>query len=194
VENLINCPSCGGETPANVTVCLRCFTNLESSTSSSPAGDVGHPPADTGPAERPDVVPSTVPAPATAAPDQPRADDDEDLPSYAEPASDEDIPDDAAGLLFPWGWLPVEPGNPLQVGRGGANPVPGFEAHQNLSRLHARIERTEGGLSVTDLQSTNGTFLNGRRLTPGVPTEARPGDLLRFAATLEAIVDEGSEE
>ena len=188
MEDLITCPSCGGQTPADVTVCLRCFTNLESVT----------PPAT-----------STLPVASatTAAPDDAAAGEpDDDQPGDDEPEDDEpedahdggfdseDDGEDGPGLLFPWGWQPVAADTPLEIGRGTRHPIAGVVAHGNISRLHARIERTGGGLSVTDLASTNGTFLNGRRLPPNVPTEAEPGDLIRFAGTLEAIVDEGVDE
>ena len=35
-----------------------------------------------------------------------------------------------------------------------------------VSRIHARIERDEEGLWITDCRSTNGTWHNGRRLPP----------------------------
>jgi len=36
--------------------------------------------------------------------------------------------------------------------------------HETVSRSHARLRREEGGWSVTDLRSSNGTFLNGERI------------------------------
>jgi pSer/pThr/pTyr-binding forkhead associated (FHA) protein len=46
-----------------------------------------------------------------------------------------------------------------------------------LSRQHARLTPTGSFLLVKDLDSTNGTFLNGERITQG---RAKPGDKLRF--------------
>ena len=177
MEDLITCPSCGGQTPADVTVCLRCFTNLESVTQ-PPASPVPSAPWNT---HEPDDADDE---PGDAAPDDEPDDADDDAVDG----------EDGPGLLFPWGWQPVDAGTPLEIGRVTRNPIPGVAAHGNVSRLHARIERTDAGLSVTDLDSTNGTFLNGRRLPPNVPTTAEPGDLIRFAGTLEAIVDEGIDE
>ena len=48
----------------------------------------------------------------------------------------------------------------------------------NVSRLHARLERTEEGLVVEDLGSTNGTWLHGQRIKGRTLVE--PGDDLRF--------------
>jgi ABC transport system ATP-binding/permease protein len=45
-----------------------------------------------------------------------------------------------------------------------------------VSRLHCRITARAGGLDVVDLKSTNGTFVNGRRI--GTATLAA-GDTLR---------------
>uniref|UniRef100_J3NAZ5 FHA domain-containing protein n=1 Tax=Oryza brachyantha TaxID=4533 RepID=J3NAZ5_ORYBR len=49
-----------------------------------------------------------------------------------------------------------------------------------VSGAHARLEKKEGRLLVTDLDSTNGTYINERRLTPGFPTPIDPGSLLIF--------------
>ncbi len=37
-------------------------------------------------------------------------------------------------------------------------------ADETVSRQHARLDRREGGWTVTDLGSRNGTFVNGRRV------------------------------
>jgi pSer/pThr/pTyr-binding forkhead associated (FHA) protein len=46
-----------------------------------------------------------------------------------------------------------------------------------VSRLHCRIDATDDVLTVTDLASTNGTFVNGERI--GART-VREGDHLRI--------------
>ena len=45
-----------------------------------------------------------------------------------------------------------------------------------LSRRHARITRTETGFTLTDLGSTNGTFINGNPLPPDTPHRLIGGD------------------
>jgi serine/threonine protein kinase len=45
-----------------------------------------------------------------------------------------------------------------------------------VSRRHARIFPGEGGFYVEDLDSANGTMLNGRWLVPSTPARLHPGD------------------
>lgn len=46
---------------------------------------------------------------------------------------------------------------------------------RGVSRNHARLHVDDGKLYITDLGSTNGTFLGGERLEPHVPTPLRKG-------------------
>ena len=57
-------------------------------------------------------------------------------------------------------------------------PEGGLE--EGVSRRHARIFLDEGQLAVEDLDSTNGTFLNGSRLEPYVSRPLYDGDVLRL--------------
>ena len=61
-------------------------------------------------------------------------------------------------------------------------------AMQAVSRQHARIDKTAHGYSITDLDSRNGTFVNGQRLGRG-PAPLRDGDeiVVAGAATLHFI-------
>lgn len=51
-----------------------------------------------------------------------------------------------------------------------------------VSRLHLRLDREEGECWVTDLNSTNGTTVNGRLLEANESAPLRPGDELVIAA------------
>ncbi|MFN3682324.1 MAG: FHA domain-containing protein [Fimbriimonadaceae bacterium] len=66
----------------------------------------------------------------------------------------------------------------MELGRD----VPGspLVADPMASRRHAVLEPAPGGLSVLDLGSTNGTFLNGQRVSHAV---AKAGDVLRLGGT-----------
>ena len=51
--------------------------------------------------------------------------------------------------------------------------------HQGISKLHCAIAKTDGLLFVRDLGSTNGTKVNGQRVTRGA---LLPGDELAFGS------------
>jgi pSer/pThr/pTyr-binding forkhead associated (FHA) protein len=74
-------------------------------------------------------------------------------------------------------------GEPVRLGRHEPGAVgEGLGACPNVSRLHAQLELRSEGVIVTDLGSTNGTFVGESRLEPGVPTEVSANTTLRFAA------------
>lgn len=50
-----------------------------------------------------------------------------------------------------------------------------------VSRIHARLEYHQGGYYVMDLDSRNGTYLNGLRLVPREQVQIRNGDRIAFA-------------
>ncbi|KAM0877417.1 hypothetical protein ACQ4PT_035546 [Festuca glaucescens] len=50
-----------------------------------------------------------------------------------------------------------------------------------VSGVHARLEKKkDGSLVVTDMNSTNGTYINERKLVPGFPVAVNSGSLLIF--------------
>ena len=55
----------------------------------------------------------------------------------------------------------------LTLGRDGANDI--IIDHPLASRRHARLEHDENGYFVRDLESTNGTYLNGDRIEGAHP-------------------------
>lgn len=67
-------------------------------------------------------------------------------------------------------------GSKLTVGRLGDNEVQLDEG--SVSSHHAEIEAGEAGAVLRDLDSTNGTFLNGEQITGGVPLHE--GDEIYF--------------
>ncbi|KAF7153241.1 hypothetical protein RHSIM_Rhsim01G0197200 [Rhododendron simsii] len=56
-----------------------------------------------------------------------------------------------------------------------------------VSGVHARIEKKDGVLLVTDLDSTNGTFIGEKRLKPGVAAPMSSGSYITFGDTNLAI-------
>ena len=51
-----------------------------------------------------------------------------------------------------------------------------------VSRLHAVIKRKEHRAMVMDLSSSNGTYINGRRIPPDVEETLRHGDIVALGA------------
>ncbi len=52
---------------------------------------------------------------------------------------------------------------------------------RNVSRFHAKLEQEGEKFYLADLNSTNGTFINGRRLLPNEREQVELGDLISFA-------------
>ncbi|GHO88778.1 FHA domain-containing protein [Dictyobacter formicarum] len=66
---------------------------------------------------------------------------------------------------------------------GGVKPevdLSNFDGADTVSRLHAAIERSGNSYTLTDLNSTNSTRINGKRLEPDTPTPINDGDTLQF--------------
>ena len=53
------------------------------------------------------------------------------------------------------------------------------------SEFHLRLVSQEGALTVSDLGSTNGTYVNGRRIT--TPTTLQRGDALQVGKTVMEV-------
>jgi FHA domain-containing protein len=68
----------------------------------------------------------------------------------------------------------------LTIGRGPANDVP-LPDDEYASTRHVRIEPRRDGIWVEDIGSTNGTFVNGIRLTR--ERRLAPGDVVRVGET-----------
>ena len=69
---------------------------------------------------------------------------------------------------------------PLTVGRGANNVLP-LDGDEYASTRHARFEPRRDGVWVEDMGSTNGTFVNGIRLTR--ERRLTPGDVVRIGET-----------
>lgn len=60
--------------------------------------------------------------------------------------------------------------------------VDGYIKEKTVSRIHAEIKQEGGECFLTDLNSTNGTYLNGKRLNTNETVKLTKGDEIRFAA------------
>jgi hypothetical protein len=84
----------------------------------------------------------------------------------------------------------ARPGSGYLIGRSeqGGDPTPGLDLaafegwRRGVSRRHARLQHDSKNttLLITDLDSTNGTYLNERQLTANTPTRLRDGDMIRL--------------
>ena len=69
---------------------------------------------------------------------------------------------------------------PLTIGRSHDNDV-SLDADEFASSRHARVEPRRDGVWLEDVESTNGTFLNGAEVNR--PRRLKPGDVIRVGET-----------
>jgi diguanylate cyclase (GGDEF)-like protein len=69
-----------------------------------------------------------------------------------------------------------------RIGRATENPVQLAEA--TVSRVHAQIREEHGRAWLTDLGSTNGTYVNNERLHPYEVTFIRDGDRIQLGSSV----------
>lgn len=77
---------------------------------------------------------------------------------------------------------------PVVIGRAAEADI--SVAAEEISRRHALVKPTADGLSVEDLGSSNGTYINGKRVQQGF---LKPGDELRLDAVRLILVAPGME-
>jgi adenylate cyclase len=73
------------------------------------------------------------------------------------------------------------------IGRGLDNSIVVEDDARSLSRHHAEIQVTDKGLYVTDLNSSNGTFVNQIKI---IQQKLNHGDLVQFGSVVFRLVDE----
>jgi pSer/pThr/pTyr-binding forkhead associated (FHA) protein len=78
----------------------------------------------------------------------------------------------------------------IVLGRGGSSNMPDIDLLTDqgvllgVSRKHAVIRRTSDGYYLSDLNSTNGSWLNGKMLVPDQPYRLHSGDQVRLGQLL----------
>ncbi|MCC6313613.1 MAG: FHA domain-containing protein [Thermomicrobiales bacterium] len=80
------------------------------------------------------------------------------------------------------GQVVLIPRQPAAIGRAPENDV--VVLGEDVSRRHARIEWDPDGARLVDLGSTNGVFVNGRRVAAAI---IRPGDEVRFGSVAARV-------
>jgi pSer/pThr/pTyr-binding forkhead associated (FHA) protein len=94
-------------------------------------------------------------------------------------------------LSFPTGNVEVPAGTSLLLGRDPAESLvaAAFASYENVSRRHATVTMDDSGhATIRDENSTNGTFVNGDRVLPGIAARLADGDIVRLAADVTAEV------
>jgi two-component system, cell cycle response regulator len=80
--------------------------------------------------------------------------------------------------------------NPQAIGRGSECEIPILD--ESLSRKHAEVFKNGAGQHcIRDLRSTNGTFINGRKLLPGKATEMKDGDFVKLGNIIFKFIAKG---
>ncbi len=199
---MIKCSECGYENMDGLDYCDGCGAKLAADASAA-AGAAPETPEPEKPAET--AAPETPPAEAPKASEAPTGEikPETEKPAEAPPAAPAAAP--AAfkdKLKVVRGGrkdheFPLEEGNNL-VGRWdpetGSFPEVDLDADDpeaKISRKHALIRVADGKITVEDIGSLNGTYVNrGARLQPGNPVELKSGDEIIIGKTfLKLTID-----
>ena len=79
---------------------------------------------------------------------------------------------------------------PQAIGRGSECEIPIFD--DSLSRKHAQVFKKGGApYCIRDLGSTNGTFVNNRKLLPGKANEIKHGDFIKLGNIVFKFIAKG---
>src|SRR5215467_1649913 len=203
---MIKCSECGYENMDGLDYCDGCGAKLSAADASAPAAGAAAPEAPAAapeaekPAEAPPPAAESKPSEAPTGEIKPA----EGAPAEAAaPAAAAVVAAFRARLKIVRGSprreqeFPLEDGNNL-VGRWdpetGAFPEVDLDADDpeaKVSRKHALIRIAEGKITVEDIGSLNGTYVNrGSRLQPGTPVELKTGDEIIISKTfLKLTVD-----
>ncbi len=74
------------------------------------------------------------------------------------------------------------------VGRYSVDFFQKMNNYKLISRLHFQVLYKEGKWFIRDLESTNGTFLNTKKLEPDKDYEIKKGDVINIAGIVDFIV------
>jgi predicted component of type VI protein secretion system len=137
----------------------------------------------------PVVVPDAV-SPMTMAPREDLQPQKESTPYFAADVATR-LPSQnvqtAFALMLSGGQMLRLPGTsaPINLGRAPDNHL--VLPDSVVSSSHASLRVVDGHLSIFDLDSTNGTFVNGVKIPPHLPYALEPGDQIRFG-NIETVV------
>jgi FHA domain-containing protein len=200
---MIKCGECGYENTDGLDYCDGCGAKLSTDGASAATGEAAAPPKSEDSAEQPaaEQAPSSEAPTGEIKPEAAPAESPAPAPSEA-PAAPAAVPQFKARLQIVRGGrkaqeFPLEEGNNL-VGRWdpetGAFPEVDLEQDDpeaKISRKHALIRIEGGKITVEDIGSLNGTYVNRQpRLQPGTPVELKSGDEVIIGKTFLKLVVE----
>ena len=175
---LLRCTLIGAPARADASpVQVQAATAVWKPDSAAVASPLARPPAPAGAAAVPPPAPAVQAAPRAASPP----------PGAVTPAR-ASIDRSPSAVLS----LPVRQ---LRIGRAADNDV--VVSDLSVSRYHAELRRTSrGGYEIVDLDSHNGTYLNGQRVTAAPVTETDligvgPATFQRVGEQLQEFLDTG---
>ena len=208
---MIKCSECGYENMDGLDYCDGCGAKLNAA-AAAPAAGASAPaaPAEAPPAEAPKAEAAPAPAaeaPATEAPKSEAPTGELNQPAAA-PAPAPSAQPAGAVAAFKAKFtvvrggrkgqeFPLEDGNNL-IGRWdpetGSFPEVDLDADDpeaKISRKHALCRIENGKITVEDIGSLNGTYVNrGQRLQPGSPADIKNGDEIIIGKTFLKLVVE----
>jgi pSer/pThr/pTyr-binding forkhead associated (FHA) protein len=155
----LTCPACAAQVGLTDLICFTCGANL-------PKVRLAQ--------ESDDSIPVTV-AQKTIAPDR----------------AGRSISSTVLQISFPAGNVEVPAGTSVLLGRDPAESLvaAAFDGCENVSRRHSMVLVDDAGhATIRDEGSTNGTFVNGDRLLPGIDVRLVDGDTVRLAADVTGKV------
>ena len=74
------------------------------------------------------------------------------------------------------------PGHSVTLGRDASRCALALSQYPSVSAVHCRLDIGDHSVTVTDLNSSYGTFVNDNQLLPNRPVVARAGDTVRLAS------------
>ena len=87
------------------------------------------------------------------------------------------------------GEFPLDEGREIVIGRSSELDMVLVE--EMVSRKHARIQMKNGAVSIEDMGSTNGTFVNGEKITKA---QLKEGDRILIGTSILKVVSVGASE
>src|SRR3982751_4165787 len=74
------------------------------------------------------------------------------------------------------------------IGRSNDNDIALPDNEKRVSSKHARLDRTGTTLQISDLGSTNGTFVGGRRIDANSPVDLKDGEKISIGLSSLLVV------